>query len=91
MRAGGFVRALSGLLAGGLVVLVLALLAAWFVADGRGAPGPGASTLGWHIAAAVLAVIGQWQADRRPGRDGTVAALLVIGVTSAVLAAQWLF
>lgn len=90
MRAGGFVRALSGLLAGGLVVLVLALLAAWFVADRRGAPGPGVGTLAWHIAAAVLAVAGQWHADHHPGRDGTVAALLVIGVTSVVLAVQWL-
>lgn len=86
MRLRGF----SGVLAGGLVVLVLALGAAWVVAERNGTPGPGASTLLWHAGAAFVAVLAQRQADRRPGAAGTVAALAVVAITAALVTAQWL-
>lgn len=86
----GWLRGFSGLLAGGLAVLTVALFVAWFVADRTGSAGPGASTLVWHTVAAVTAVVAQVYADRRVGPRGAVAAVGVVAVTAAVLAAQWL-
>lgn len=87
----GWLRGFSGLLAGGLAALAVALFAAWFVADRTGSAGPGAPTLVWHTVAAVVAVAAQVYADRRAGARGVVAALAVVAVTAGVLAAQWLF
>ncbi len=91
-RIGVRLRAVTGLLAGGLVALVVVLGAAWFIASRTGttAPGPGPGTLAWHGVAAAAAVLAQRHADRHSGTGGTVAALAVIGVSAAVLAAQWL-
>lgn len=90
MTRAGWLRGFSGLLAGGLAALAVALFSAWFVADRAGSVGPGASALAWHTVAAVAAVAAQVYADRRAGARGTVAAVGVIAVTAAVLAAQWL-
>lgn len=86
----GWLRGFSGLLAGGLAALAVALYAAWFVADRAGSAGPGTSTLVWHTVAAVVAVAAQVYADRTAGVRGAVAAVGVVAVTAAVLAAQWL-
>jgi hypothetical protein len=85
------VRGLSGVFAGGLAVVAVAMFAVWFVAAGAGVPGPGASALVWHATGAVVAVGGQVYADRRAGPRGTIAALCVIAVSAGVLAVQWLF
>ncbi|MBN9099515.1 MULTISPECIES: hypothetical protein [unclassified Pseudonocardia] len=87
----GWLRGFSGLLAGGLAALAVALYVAWFVADRTGSVGPGASTLVWDSVAAVAAVAAQVYADRRAGARGAAAAVGVVAVTAAVLAAQWLF
>ncbi len=87
----GWLRGFSGLLAGGLAAFAVALFVAWIVADRTGSAGPGASTLIWHTVAAVAAMAAQVYADRQAGARGTVAALSVVGVTAAVLTAQWLF
>lgn len=89
-RSDRWLRALSGLLAGGLVALVAALCVAWLVANRLGTAGPDPLTLGWHAGAATAAVLAQRYADRHADLFGTAAALAVVGVTSAVLAAQWL-
>jgi hypothetical protein len=86
----GWLRGFSGLLAGGLAALAVALYAVWFLADRSGSAGPGAGTLVWHTVAAVAAVVAQVYADRRAGARGAVAAVGVVAVTAAVLAAQWL-
>jgi hypothetical protein len=83
-------RAITGLLAGGLVALAAALLLGWAVADRTGSPGPGPSTLVWHVAAAIAAVLAQREVDRRPGLGGAVAMAAVVVITVVVLAAQWL-
>jgi hypothetical protein len=88
--AGARLRGLSGVLAGGLAVLVVALVGAWIAAERNGVPGPGPDTLAWHAVAAVAAVLAQRHADRRPGADGVVAALAVVAITVMVLAVQWL-
>jgi hypothetical protein len=87
----GWLRGFSGLLAGGLAALMVALFVMWFVAARSGSAGPGAPTLAWHTAGAIVAVAGQVYADRRAGIRGTLAALGVIAVSAGVLAAEWLF
>jgi hypothetical protein len=89
-RPSSWPRTLTGLLAGGLVALALALVVAWFVADRIGSPGPGPGTLTWHAVAAVAAVLAQVQADRRGGRPGVLAMSAVVLITVVVLAVQWL-
>ena len=89
-RAGAVLRGLSGVLAGGLVVLLLALAGAWAFGRSDGAPGPGLGTLAWHAVAAVAAVIAQVQADRRPGAPGVWAAVAVLMITAALFTFQWL-
>jgi len=88
-RAVRWLCGLSGLLAGGLVALVLALVAAWFLAEQLAVPGPGVPTIAGHAVAAVVAVLAQWQADRRHGVPAVLAALVVVLVTAMVLLLRW--
>ncbi|MBW0117551.1 hypothetical protein [Pseudonocardia abyssalis] len=87
MRA---LRKVSGVLAGGLVVLAVALGVAWVAATRTGAPGPAGSFLAWHAVAAVAAVVAQIRADRAPDGRGAGAALVVLVISAVVLAALWL-
>jgi hypothetical protein len=89
-RADRLLRGLSGLLAGGLVALVFALVGAWFLAEHLAVPGPEPSTIAGHTFAAVVAVLAQRQADRRSGATAILAALAVVLVTVVVLAVRWL-
>jgi hypothetical protein len=89
-RTGGWLRGLSGLLAGGLVALLVVLCIAWYIADRSGTSGPGAGTLAWHAVAAVAAVLAQRHADRHGGAAGVMAACAVIAITVALLTAEWL-
>ncbi|MDT7555065.1 MAG: hypothetical protein QOI16_3605 [Pseudonocardiales bacterium] len=89
-RRGGFLRGLSGVLAGGLVALFVALVVAWGVALREGSPGPGAAVLAVHAVGAVVAVAIQRCADRTPGARGVLAALATIVVVAAVLVYEWL-
>jgi hypothetical protein len=89
-RAGGLLRGLSGLLAGGLVALLLALGIAWYIADRAGTSGPGGQTLVWHAVAAVAAVLAQRDADRHRGMRGALAACTVIVITAVLLTVEWL-
>jgi uncharacterized membrane protein len=88
-KLGRGLRALSGMFAGGLVVLALALVGVAIVATRAGSPGPGLDVLVWHAAAAVAAVPTQWLADRRPGMRGGLAAVAVLVIAAAVLTAYW--
>jgi hypothetical protein len=89
-RSGGFLRGLSGVLAGGLVALCVALVVAWGVALREGSPGPGAAVLVVHAVGAVGVVAVQRYADRTPGPRGVLAALATIVVVAAVLVYEWL-
>lgn len=82
-------RGLAGVLAGGMVVLALGILVVWVGADRYGLPGPGADVVIGHGVGAVLAVVGQRVADRRPDRTGTIAAALVVGLVAFVLGFAW--
>jgi glucose-6-phosphate-specific signal transduction histidine kinase len=89
-RAGRLLRGLSGLLAGGLVILLVTLGVAWYVADQAGSSGPGAQTLVWHAVAAVAAVIAQRYADRHRDTRGVLAAGAVIVIAAVLLTVEWL-
>ena len=88
--AGRLLRGLSGLLAGGLVVLLVALGVAWYIADRVGSSGPGAQTLVWHAVAAVAAVLAQRHADRHGDVGGVLAACAVIVISAVLLTVEWL-
>ncbi|MDN5931252.1 MAG: hypothetical protein L0I24_09350 [Pseudonocardia sp.] len=83
-------RRVSGVLAGGLVVLAVALGAAWLVATRTGSPGPLPAFLAWHGIAAVAALVAQVRADRAPDGRGAGPALAVIVISVVVLGALWL-
>ncbi|MER7436849.1 hypothetical protein ABT341_19275, partial [Pseudonocardia alni] len=83
------VRGLAGVLAGGLVVLALGLVAVEWAAGNSGVPGPGSGAIVAHVGAAVVAVVGQVVADRRRDRTGLLAALGVVVTASLVLGFGW--
>jgi hypothetical protein len=85
------VRAVSGVLVGGLVALALVLLAGWWYADRTGFPGPGHGMLVGHGVAAVAAVVAQVWVDRRADRVGTLMAALLAAAVVGGLTAVWLF
>lgn len=91
-RAGAVsvLRRVSGVLAGGLVVLAVALGVAWVVATRTGSPGPAGSFLAWHAVAAVAALVAQVRADRAPDGRGAAPALAVVVISVVVLATLWL-
>jgi hypothetical protein len=83
---GGRWLAVTGVVAGGLAALALALVVSWVVAPRWGLPGPAPDLLAWHLGVAVAVVVAQVRADRS-GRPG--AALAVTGAALAVLALLW--
>ncbi|GDY30028.1 hypothetical protein GTS_16610 [Gandjariella thermophila] len=91
-RGGAFRRALrgcTGAIAGGLLVLVLALVGAQLYAAQHATPGPGAAMIGGNAAAAVLAVACQWFADRSRGSRAAAAQLAVLAIAAAALWFSW--
>ncbi|MDN5859317.1 MAG: hypothetical protein L0H84_11915, partial [Pseudonocardia sp.] len=87
MRA---LRTVTGLLAGGLVALVVALGIAWVVAARVNVPGPGTGRIVLHLVAAAAAVAAQRYADRHPDVGGVAAALAVLVVAATLLAVAWI-
>ena len=84
-----FFRGVSGLLTAGIVVLTLVVIGAAVMGSRQDFPGPGVESIGWHVAAAVVAVIAQRTADRRGGIVSFVASLVVIAVAGGLLWSQW--
>ncbi|WP_280263604.1 hypothetical protein [Nocardia wallacei] len=82
-------RALSGIVAGGLVVLTAVLIGAEFVGQRRGFPGPGTATLAWHIALSAVAVAAQIFADRRRGFTAFSGSVVVFVAAGYLLVTQW--
>ncbi|MQY28608.1 hypothetical protein [Nocardia aurantia] len=82
-------RALSGLVAGGLVVLTAVLIGAAILGAQRGFPGPGTGRLSWHVGLTVLAVAAQVFADRHRGTAALSGSLVVFVATGYLLVTQW--
>lgn len=82
-------RAVSGVVAGGLVMLTLVLFGAAFMGDRRGFPGPGAEMLAWHTGLSMVAVIAQIFADRRRGFVAFFGSVVVFVAAGYLLVTQW--
>jgi hypothetical protein len=89
-RAIRLLRGFSGVVAGGLVALAVALVVGAVMAQQRAVPGPDALSIAGHAAAAVAAVLVQRRADRAGGAAAIGAALAVVALTVVVLGVQWL-
>jgi hypothetical protein len=90
-RRGAAQRRLVGLarvLAGGLVVLALAVVAGPWLLDG---PGAGGAAVAWHVVGAVVAIVATAVAahPRTPSTIGVLAALAVPVDVLVVLGTYW--
>ncbi|SDG75206.1 hypothetical protein SAMN05216553_11141 [Lentzea fradiae] len=88
-RAYGILRALSGVLAVGLVLLALGNIGVQFYANSRDLPGPGTLSVVAHVVAALLAVGGQIVADRYADWKAPVSSLVVFVVAAGTLWTFW--
>ena len=82
-------RAFSGVVTGGVVVLMLVVVGAAVFGVQRGFPGPGPVSIVWHVGAAVVVLGLQWFADRRNGVVSFIASAAVIVVAAVLLWTQW--
>ncbi|MET9028354.1 hypothetical protein ABZW96_22425 [Nocardia sp. NPDC004168] len=84
-----FVRGLSGVVAGGVVVGMLVVVGAAVIAQRRGFPGPGAESVAWHVAAAVVALAAQIYSDRHRGSAAFTGSMIVFLAAGLLLWTQW--
>jgi hypothetical protein len=82
-------RGLSGVLAGGLVALAIAVCLAQWLAAASSRPGPGMPAMVGHVVAAVAAVGLQLVAERSQGRSAALAAWTMPIIVVAVLWFGW--
>ncbi|MEV6767104.1 hypothetical protein AB0N05_00570 [Nocardia sp. NPDC051030] len=80
---------MSGIVAGGIVVLAVTVIGAAVIGAERGFPGPGATDVAWHAAAALLVLAAQIYADKRRGFASFFGCLVVFSVAGYLLWAQW--
>src|SRR5690349_5729096 len=88
-RTYGILRAVSGVLAVGLVLLALGNIGVQFYANSRDLPGPDTLAVTAHVVAAMFAVAGQIVADRYADWRAPVASLVVLAVAGATLWTFW--
>lgn len=92
-RGGGVVvrglRALSGAVAAGVVVVMLFVVGAAYLSGDRGFPGPGRTSLVVHGVAALAVVVGQRFADRTRGMAAASASVAIFVIAGLVLWSQW--
>lgn len=82
-------RGLSGVVAGGLVALAIAVCVAQWLASTSGRPGPGLGAVACHVVAALAAVVLQLLAERAPGRGAAPASWSVLVLAAGVLWFGW--
>jgi hypothetical protein len=90
MIAGRALRGLSGVLTGGLAILLMVLVGSWVASALAGTPGPGAELLVGHLVAAGLAAWLQRVADQRSDTAGLVASCAVLLVAVVVALVFWM-
>ncbi len=88
-RTYGILRAVSGVLAVGMVLLALGNIGVQFYANSRDLPGPGTLSVIAHVVAALLAVGGQIVADRYADWKAPMASLVVLVVAGSTLWTFW--
>ncbi|MES9517753.1 hypothetical protein ACIQYW_04480 [Rhodococcus erythropolis] len=82
-------RALSGTVAAGIVVLTLVIIGSAYLGGNRGFPGPGTTSIAAHIAASVVALAAQIWCDRRRGIAAVAGSVVVLVVAGLLLVTQW--
>ncbi|WP_241665869.1 hypothetical protein [Prescottella subtropica] len=82
-------RVLSGVIAGGVVVLTAVVAGVAYLASNRDFPGPGRESLAAHVAASVVVIVLQVLADRRRGVAAAASSTAVLAVTGLLLWTQW--
>ncbi|MDH6282973.1 hypothetical protein [Prescottella agglutinans] len=82
-------RGLSGVVAGGVVVLTLVVIGVAYLASNRDFPGPGRESVAAHVVSSVVVVVAQVLADRRRGAASVLASAAVLAVTGLLLWTQW--
>ncbi|MFI6101308.1 hypothetical protein ACIA8G_37665 [Lentzea sp. NPDC051213] len=88
-RTYGILRAVSGVLAVGLVLLALGNIGVQFYANARDLPGPGTLSVVAHVVAALLGIAGQIVSDRYGDWKAPVSSLAVLAVSGATLWTFW--
>ncbi|MFC7448636.1 hypothetical protein [Rhodococcus daqingensis] len=91
-RSGGVergLRALSGAVAAGVVVLAVVVIGTSYLGGERGFPGPGAVSVGAHVVAAVVVLLAQRAADHRRGVTAAFGSVGVFLITGVLLWTQW--
>ncbi|MFD9704926.1 hypothetical protein [Lentzea sp. NPDC059081] len=88
-RIYGVLRAVSGVLAVGLVLLALGNIGVQFYANSRDLPGPGTLSVVAHVVAALAAVGGQIVADRYADWRAPVSSFGVLVVAGVTLWVFW--
>ncbi|MFC9996759.1 hypothetical protein [Nocardia sp. NPDC127526] len=83
------VRGVSGVVAGGVVVLAATVIGAEIIGIRRGFPGPGWDTVAWHTGAALAVSAAQIFADRRRGFASFSGSMVVFLIAGYLLWAQW--
>jgi hypothetical protein len=86
---GGFAREVAGALTVGLSVLAIVVLVFQVLSWVRDVPGPGATMVGGHFGAAVLAVLVQRVADKTAGVLAALAAVAVVAITGVTMWLLW--
>lgn len=82
-------RALSGAVAAGLVVMAILVVGAQYLGNQRAFPGPGTVSVAAHIAAAVAAILAQHFADHRRRGTSALASTVVFVIAGVLLWTQW--
>lgn len=82
-------RAFSGSVVAGVVILCLVVIASASLGHDRGFPGPGSISIIVHVLASVVVIAVQRVADRREGLVAVVASVVVIAVATLLLWTQW--
>ncbi|MBU3063339.1 hypothetical protein KO481_17620 [Nocardia sp. NEAU-G5] len=82
-------RGLSGVVAAGMVVLMLVVAGSAVLGALRGYPGPGMRMVAWHIGLSIVAVTAQVFTDKRRGFAAFSGSLVVFLAAGYLLVTQW--
>lgn len=82
-------KALSGSVTAGLVILTALVIAAAVIGGDRGFPGPGTATITWHVIACIAALLLQGLADHRSRALSVLGSVGVLTVAGGLLWTQW--
>jgi hypothetical protein len=82
-------RALSGSVAAGLVVLTAVVIGVAYYCSQRELSGPGAESISVHVIGSAFALAAQWFADRRRALAASLWSTAVLATAVLVLMTQW--